>query len=679
MARKTAAMLLMMVVVSLSACDGPIQQRTATTPTTPTVPTTPVTPTEPTGPVDPTGPTNPTDPSGPTGPATPSAQAQDVEAVTAQSTAVTAGLLAVPASPVPHYALVEMPAHGSVKFDPANSTFTYTPQHDYVGADRFRYAVQEEGVSSTPATVNIQVLSTVPAPIPSLASACQGLGSTFAPLCSFIATATTPLVQGCSAAASVDFCGTFGGDLYSLAQGCFTSVDGQAATLCKGVATALQAVASQCRVLYAPADFCALFSGTVIADGAVSAYQGTPVHKAMQQQWLLGSTLPLSGALVPASHNSFNYTNANIPASLSGLDPDQFFSFTQQLDMDMRGFELDVHWFPSVKAGGYAPLLCHANTNHIGCTTERTLEDGLREFRAWLDAHPDQVIVLDVEEHLDDPVDDVSKSFPAAAAMIEKTLGKNSAKDILLRPGQPGAAGSCTGNKIPLQLSPAQILAAGKQVLIYSSGCGKNPGGWDAVIHDQANRRQGPSTDFGGSVYPSCVFTREQYKTSWTRFYDSSTFVDVVTNSGTAQPVTPSQIREMVRCGVDMPSINYLDPHTAQLRSFVWSWDYGQPLTNAKALCAVQNAAGFLQTESCVQLMPYACTDGSTWQVTQARGLFADGQAACAAEFSGSRFSVPRSGYENELLKSAKSPGNISRVWLNTTRAAGAAAWTASP
>lgn len=609
-------------------------------------------------------------------PIAPTTTAQNLQAVTAQSTPVTAGLVAVPARADHRFVMVTAPAHGSVTLQQA--TFTYTPAQDYVGTDSFSYAVDNGDTPSAPATVSLDVLSSAAPSAPNLATACSDLGSSFSPLCSAIATVSAPLVQGCSAAAPTDFCKTFGGDLYSLAAGCFTSLSGQSATLCKAVATALQGIASQCRVLGAPDDFCALFSGSAIGDREVRAYQTSPVHRALQQQWQLGLSLPLRDALVPATHNSFNYTNASTPPALSGLDPDQLYSFTQQLNMDIRGMELDVHWFPSVKTGANAPLLCHAQPNHIGCTIERTLADGLQEIRAWLDAHPDQVIILDVEEHLDDQIDDVSQSFPAAAAVIESTLGKTSAKDLILRPGEPGADGSCSNHKIPLDLSPAQILAAGKQVLIYSSGCGHDAG-WDAIIHDQSNRLQGPSTDFGDSQYSDCHFSRAQYESSWTRFYDSSTLVDAVSGSGTALPVSPAQIRQMVRCGVDMPSINFLDPHTEQLRSYVWSWAYGQPLASASQACAVHNGDGYFQAEACGQLLAYACDDGNNWQVTRERGAFADGEAACATEYPGSHFAVPRNGYQNELLKTAKTQASTDRVWLNDTDQASVGVWVAAP
>src|SRR5262249_14936755 len=125
-----------------------------------------------------------------------------------------------------------------------------------------------------------------------------------------------------------------------------------------------------------------------------------------------------------------------------------------------------------------------------------------------------------------DPVDDVTKSFPAAAAAIENTLGRNSARDILFRPSQFGAGATCQTQEIPLNSTQQQIQAAGKQVLIYSSGCGNDPTGWDSIIFDQGNRLQDEVNAFGDSQYPNCLFTRADYDSSWTRFYDSSTLID---------------------------------------------------------------------------------------------------------------------------------------------------------
>ena len=596
-------------------------------------------------------------------PAPPSAavgQAQSIHAVTVSDGAVTAGLVAEPADPATRFVVIDPPAHGTVSLDGA--TFTYTPAPGYTGSDAFQYAVAG-AAASTPATVDVQVLSTAVAP-PSLATACTDLGPAFTPVCTAIGDITTPLVQSCSAVAPANACSLLGGNKYGLVSACFDVATGQLVLACKGLGTAMQLAASQCRVVDMPIDSCARYSGTAIGDPTIRTYLSGPVHKALQQQYRLGLNSPLRQALVPATHNSFNYTNANVPPTVSGMDPDQLYSMTQQLEMDIRGLELDVHWFPHLGSpGGYAPILCHGFTDHLGCTFERTFASGLQHIRSWLDAHPDAVIILDVEQHLNDGVDDVGRSFPAAAAAIESTLGRDSARDIVFRPGQMHPGATCATQDIPLDVSLARIHATGKQVLMYSSGCGYDPNGWDSIIFNERNRIQDEASAFGGSQYPDCHFSREQYQTSWTRFYDSSTLIDALSGAGPAQPMPPAQIQAMVRCGVNMPSINFVDPDTAQLEAFVWSWAYGQPLSAPAQQCAVHSGAGRFQAESCTQLLHYVCAAGDGWHLTT-RGVFSSGPPACAAEFPGSVFAVPRNGYHNELLKTAKSHAGVDRAWL---------------
>lgn len=587
-------------------------------------------------------------------------QAQNVVAVTTTATPVSAGLVAVPAIPATQFAIVTPPAHGTATI--SGATFTYTPANGFVGTDAFSYATTDGATVSTPATVGIQVMSPASAP-PSLATACTDLGPAFTPVCTAIGDVTDPLVQACSTVGSVDACSWFGGNKHGLISACFDVATGQLAVTCKTLDTAAQLVASQCRVVNGPIDYCALRSGSPIGDRSVQSYLAGPVHKALTQQYQLSSTLPLGEAQIPATHNSFNYTNANIPPTLSGMDPDQLYSLVNQLDLDMRFIELDLHWYPSLGApGGYAPILCHGFDNHLGCTFERTAASGLQEIRRWLDAHPDQVIVLYIENRLDDPVDDISKSLPAGAAVIESTLGNTSARDLLFRPAQVQPGSSCDTQPIPLGVSRAQILASGKQVLLYTnSGCGHDAA-WDALGFNDSNVQEKgmPVT----VQFPDCYFTRAQFESSYTRFFDSNTLVDVLAGGGNAQPMTADQIHEMMRCGANAPGPNFVDPHADQLAGFVWSWSYGQPLSSPAQQCAVHNGDGRFQAEACGQFLPYACQAPDGWHISSGAGQFGGGALACVGQGA---FAVPRTGYQNELLKAAKAQAGVDRVWLAYT------------
>jgi len=589
-----------------------------------------------------------------------STQPQNVVAVTTAATPVSAGLVAVPAIPATQYAVVTPPAHGTASI--SGATFTYTPANGFVGTDAFSYATTDGMTLSTPATVGIEVLAKSSAP-PSLATACTDLGPAFTPVCTAIGDFTNPVVQACSTVATVNACSYFGGNKHGLISACFDVATGQLAAACKTLDAAAQLVASQCRVINGPIDYCALRNGSPIGSSSVQNYLTGPVHKALAQQYQLIQTLPLGEAQMPATHNSFNYTNANIPPTLSGMDPDQLYSLVDQLDLDARFIELDMHWYPSLGApGGYAPILCHGFDNHLGCTFERTAVTGLREIRGWLDAHPDQVIMLYIENRLDDPVDDITKSLPAGAAVIESTLGTASPRDLLFRPAQVQPGGTCDTLGIPRDVTMAQIRASGKQVLLYvNSGCGHNAA-WDALGFNDSNVQEK-----GMPVvmqYPDCYFTRAQFENSYTRTFDSTTLVDVLAGGGNAQPMTSAQIHEMMRCGVNAPGSNFLDPHADQLSGFVWSWSYGQPLSSPTQQCAVHNADGRFQAEACGQFLPYACQAADGWHIGTGAGQFAGGAMGCLGQGT---FAVPRTGYQNELLKAAKAQAGVDRVWLAYT------------
>jgi len=137
-----------------------------------------------------------------------------------------------------------------------------------------------------------------------------------------------------------------------------------------------------CRFPGGPDDVCTELDGRHLSEARVALYEQGWVHHALRLQSMLDAGLPLRQALIPATHNSFN--SEVYPPTLSGLDHNQAYSLTDQLRMDMRGLELDVHWFPSAFAdpgdGGFAPILCHGDVVavgpvpvHVGCTIERHL------------------------------------------------------------------------------------------------------------------------------------------------------------------------------------------------------------------------------------------------------------------------------------------------------------------
>lgn len=59
-----------------------------------------------------------------------------------------------------HYAIASYGDHGSIVIlDPTQGTYTYSPQHNYVGNDSFTFTASDELTTSPPATVSITLQS----------------------------------------------------------------------------------------------------------------------------------------------------------------------------------------------------------------------------------------------------------------------------------------------------------------------------------------------------------------------------------------------------------------------------------------------------------------------------------------------------------------------------------------
>ena len=118
-------------------------------------------------------------------------------------------------------------------------------------------------------------------------------------------------------------------------------------------------------------------------------------------QYALGNDLPLRDAPWVGTHNSFN-SIAEMGNTLSDTDSNQQLSLLDQLSIDVRSIELDVHSFTGRQ------VVCHArgaDQGHAGCSVEKDFATVLDEIGGWLRAHRDQVLLLYLEDNLDDQAD----------------------------------------------------------------------------------------------------------------------------------------------------------------------------------------------------------------------------------------------------------------------------------
>jgi hypothetical protein len=410
-------------------------------------------------------------------------------------------------------------------------------------------------------------------------------------------------------------------------------------------------VGAECRRLgWVPQDVCTAITGMEVSQARMAAYEQSWVHRALGLQRALDDSAPFLRELVPHTHNSFN--SFAYPPTLTQGDSNQLYTMRDQLRMDMRGLEMDVHNWPHLDhplSPSDDVVLCHGQEVtvgpvivHLGCSLDRPFTDGLNELRGWLQepASGNEVVLLYLENNLDNDV----TAHNRAAADLAAVLGS-----YIYTPADH-AAGNCA--PMPMNLSRADVRAAGKRVLIVGN-CG--PGGWGAWVHERGPLWNESSSGVGENYpdYPSCAAERatEKYATHWIRRYEDSTWLSAMvegTGQGGPSDVTVTETRRMVRCGVNMPGFDQLHPDDPRLAQLVWSWAPNEPA--GAGSCAAQEADARFHARSCADPLPLACVDGAgVWTVAPVCG-------------AGSHFAVPANGYENELLREAKATAAVPAV-----------------
>lgn len=419
--------------------------------------------------------------------------------------------------------------------------------------------------------------------------------------------------------------------------------------LCAGFEAGAALLSGVCQQLSLPAVVCELVDATPPDESTMVAYEESWVHRALRLQERLDRHEPLVNTLIPHTHNSANSTAYG--PSVSTLDPNQRYSIGDQLRMDIRGIELDLH----LMLGDV--VLCHGTSVpvgdlvvHVGCSIDMPLSDGLVEVRDFLNTpgNEDVVILLYLENQLEgDPA-----AHASAVADLERHLGD--------RVYRPDASNGC--DELPMDLSRQDVLDAGAQVVMVGN-CG--PAGWPGLVFER-----GPAWDesgYGGDypAYPECVDTRrigQDYDANFIRHWEDLTFVSAVAE-GEIHHLEPDTVRDMVRCGVDMIGFDRLTPFDGRLEALVWSWAPDEPSADLAESCAYRGDGGrFFTDADCSTARAFACRSDGDWLLANA-GPWADGESACAD--IGATFAVPPTGWENEQLGTVVAAAGTDSVWLN--------------
>ena len=423
---------------------------------------------------------------------------------------------------------------------------------------------------------------------------------------------------------------------------------------CVGISKVTERAAAECRRAGAPDESCVLPMSRRVIRSEVAAHKSSWLHRALAFQYELGNSVPLRDAPWIGTHNSFNSPAAE--TTLSSTDSNQQLSLTDQLRIDIRSLELDVHWNPSPHAGGRpAPVVCHArgaDEFHAGCTSERLLAPTLDEIVTWLNANDDQVLLLYVEDNVD-----ASEGYEPTAAVLDSRLRDEDGRSLVYRP-PPG--GACSD--LPLSTTREKVLAAGAQVVIVS-GCGQGAA-WRGLVFDWSDTH----VEGGGEGYrdaPDCDprFDRTTYATKLVRFFEDSTWLSA-TVTGEGEGLTAEITRRMTRCGVDLFGFDQILPRDGRLDAAVWSWAPNEP---AKAGdCTLQRSSdGRWVSRKCAKRHRAACVRPSgSWLVTASSVPASAAPASCRAR--GATHVTPRTGAQNEALRQASEAAGVDGVWIAT-------------
>lgn len=368
----------------------------------------------------------------------------------------------------------------------------------------------------------------------------------------------------------------------------------------------------------------------------------------------LQDPVPLRETQWLGTHNSFNSLSDSF--TVSHADSNQQLSLAQQLDIDVRALELDLHYLPRLEGHG-APgvTVCHGlgpkNAN-LGCTVEPLLATVLPQIANWLNApgHTEEVILLYLEDQLKN-----ASAYESVVATLDQVLRRADGTSLIYRPNPARrATNGCV--PLPLDVSREEIRASGARAVLVGS-CAP---GWSAAVFDWSGVELESGSNSGYRPYPACdaTYGRGVYAWRLVRYYEDSTLATALANPtrppANPQALTPPKVQAMTDCGVNLFGFDQLLPEDGRIQASLWSWAPDEPRAGAGA-CALQGADGRWVAASCGDPHPAACRDAAgRWTVTPAPVVFAGAALACTA--IGADFTLPRTGNQNARLHAVAGP-----------------------
>jgi len=414
-----------------------------------------------------------------------------------------------------------------------------------------------------------------------------------------------------------------------------------------------------------------------------------------KQRYGVGGDAPMNYVTTVGTHNSFSSYGQGF---LSVTATDQLYSITDQLNLGARYIRLDGYfWLNEMR-------LCHGSSTECAATlvagqpisSGRLFANAVKEVANWLNAHPKEFLVLDLNG-------DPSTADFLVMEPIKQLIGTS--KIVTLADAQCTGLFNC---KFP---SINWALNNGKQVVILA----RNYANYDpqlygpflfprAIVLDEKD----PFDPTGSTPpFPTCLDNNFQViphhqANQWVyASEDRSSSVSALQRSDFIGYVDELQVQQAVNCGYNLIVFDFLnsrsltadDPFKAtdgwprpvltdedhRFEKSVWSFEPGDYGSKSYAFMQVD---GRWSTTDPTANLRYACSSSSSfdplagWFLSSASGPYFDsrgrpaGMAACAAQ--GGYFSHPVNGSQNSQLFTAAG-GHTSNgqstggenVWLN--------------
>ncbi len=366
---------------------------------------------------------------------------------------------------------------------------------------------------------------------------------------------------------------------------------------------------------------------------------------ALNHQYRLQKHEPIVAGIIAGTHNSYSSNAYNLK-----LAENQNLSITEQLNAGARILELDLWRTRAVEYG--AVYLCHSKVtcgSIINGGDYIYLDTALREITTWTQKNQDQILIIKLENQMD------NDDYHLFTESVQRQIG-----DIIYRPLQAETNKECQG--FPSTLTPAKMLAQGKQVIFYgASACNSKSYNW--VFKGTNPEKSADRVKDNRSTLLSCS---DHAAGRFALFYDQAE-----EDYGTDHYIPTDMIAGLSTCGGSAFGFDWLKPDDDRMKAAVWSWASGQPdllpgtSGSGNATCAISSDARFYD-EDCSLSFSYACkNEQQQWKITQSKSAWQDGEAKCQAEYGVNfHFDVPRTAKQNKLAQAAREFEG-QNYWLN--------------